>query len=300
MKKVGFTLVELLAVIAILAILVIIALPNVIGLFKSAQKGSFESEVKTILRTAEQEWIINGMFSADEKVYSSCSDCTGPKLSISGRSNIDYYVKVNRNGKVIKLYVTDGTYQYKYSGGGLEIGSISGIQEVSDLTDDEKVVIADIGADEGYLYYNGSPYLIVGESLPSGTTTYSSYEDIVEADGFNFFLRFKLVNNVVVDPQLGYLINGNPNYLGIDTFSSNKSKLKSVFGSSNCTEGSVASANYINCEDSNSPSTIYDNGFHIRVYTSTNEWYQAGESFDDGAVCYMEKENGKYKFRCGL
>ena len=34
MKKKGFTLVELLAVIAILAILVIVAMPNVLGMFK--------------------------------------------------------------------------------------------------------------------------------------------------------------------------------------------------------------------------------------------------------------------------
>lgn len=38
MNKKGFTLVELLAVIAILAILVIIALPNVIKMYNSAKK----------------------------------------------------------------------------------------------------------------------------------------------------------------------------------------------------------------------------------------------------------------------
>ena len=38
MKKKGFTLVELLAVIAILALLVIIALPNVLKMFNQAKK----------------------------------------------------------------------------------------------------------------------------------------------------------------------------------------------------------------------------------------------------------------------
>ena len=37
MKKRGFTLVELLAVIAILAILVLISLPNVVGMFNNAK-----------------------------------------------------------------------------------------------------------------------------------------------------------------------------------------------------------------------------------------------------------------------
>ena len=38
MSKKGFTLVELLAVIAILAILVIIALPNILKMFNNAKK----------------------------------------------------------------------------------------------------------------------------------------------------------------------------------------------------------------------------------------------------------------------
>ncbi|NLC97314.1 MAG: prepilin-type N-terminal cleavage/methylation domain-containing protein, partial [Erysipelotrichaceae bacterium] len=46
MKK-GFTLVELLAVIAILAILIIIALPNVLEMFNNAKKDVFVTEVKT-------------------------------------------------------------------------------------------------------------------------------------------------------------------------------------------------------------------------------------------------------------
>ena len=48
MKKKGFTLVELLAVIAILAILVIIALPNVLSMFTDAKKSTFKTEVQTL------------------------------------------------------------------------------------------------------------------------------------------------------------------------------------------------------------------------------------------------------------
>ena len=49
MKK-GFTLVELLAVIAIVAILVIIALPNVMGMFNQARESTFTTELKKIYR----------------------------------------------------------------------------------------------------------------------------------------------------------------------------------------------------------------------------------------------------------
>ena len=46
MNKKGFTLVELLAVIAILALLVIIALPNVLSMFNNAKKDLFYNRSK--------------------------------------------------------------------------------------------------------------------------------------------------------------------------------------------------------------------------------------------------------------
>ena len=59
--KNGFTLVELLAVISILAIIVIIALPNIMGMFNSAKKSSFTSEVKNIISAAQQQWMVDSL-----------------------------------------------------------------------------------------------------------------------------------------------------------------------------------------------------------------------------------------------
>ena len=50
MNKKGFTLVELLAVIAILALLVIIALPNVLSMFNNAKKDLFLTEAKNVFK----------------------------------------------------------------------------------------------------------------------------------------------------------------------------------------------------------------------------------------------------------
>lgn len=58
MKKSGFTLVELLAVIAILAILVIIALPNVLGMFNQAKKDTFTTETKEMVKIAQQQYLM--------------------------------------------------------------------------------------------------------------------------------------------------------------------------------------------------------------------------------------------------
>ena len=56
MKKKGFTLVELLAVIAILAILVIIALPNVLGMFQSAKKNTFTTNSSGLKTNVSAIW----------------------------------------------------------------------------------------------------------------------------------------------------------------------------------------------------------------------------------------------------
>ena len=50
MKKKGFTLVELLAVIAILEILTIITLPNIVSMFNEAKKNSFTTEIKELFK----------------------------------------------------------------------------------------------------------------------------------------------------------------------------------------------------------------------------------------------------------
>ena len=115
MKKKGFTLVELLAVIAILAILVIIALPNVMGMFNNAKKSSFETEIKNIVKYAGTEWMTtNGMGGAAVAVTYSTA---GTKItSLDSRSALKYQVTVNSLGKVTSVFAQDGTYWYTTTG----------------------------------------------------------------------------------------------------------------------------------------------------------------------------------------
>ncbi len=142
MKK-GFTLVELLAVIAILAILVIIALPNVMGMFNTAKENSFKTEIKEIYKTAEQTWINDAMFNSGVKEYSRCkSGCTN-SLDLTGRSELEYYIKLNQSGEVIKYYATDGTFQYSYEGNGLSISDIESkgsFKKIAEITDENEMV----------------------------------------------------------------------------------------------------------------------------------------------------------------
>ena len=115
MKKKGFTLVELLAVIAILAILVIIALPNVMGMFNNAKKSSFETEIKEIIKGAQQQWMMDSVSGVAQasKTYSS----TGTKLtSVDVRSALTYSITLNGVGKITEAKFSDGTYGWGVTG----------------------------------------------------------------------------------------------------------------------------------------------------------------------------------------
>ena len=145
MKKQGFTLVELLAVIAILAILVIIALPNIMSMFGNARKNSFTTEIKEIYKVAQQQWISDSLFTTSDKEYSRCKSGCNNTLDLSGRQELEYYIKIDKSGKVTNYYATDGTYQYSYNGGNLKIEDIDGVEQVAGLEESQLVVIGPHG-----------------------------------------------------------------------------------------------------------------------------------------------------------
>ena len=103
MKKNGFTLVELLAVIAILAILIILALPNTIKFFNESKENAFIVEVKKLYESAKQEWMKNSILNTTEVAYArtSSGDCSN-SLDLNGRKEINYYIKINKNGNVVE------------------------------------------------------------------------------------------------------------------------------------------------------------------------------------------------------
>ena len=123
MNKKGFTLVELLAVIAILAILVIIALPNVMGMFNTAKKNSFATEVKEVYKTAQQQWMLDNMTSAATTItykrykngntITQCHTTGGKDIDLSGRQDLLFEITFASDGSVTSYRATDGTYQYQ-------------------------------------------------------------------------------------------------------------------------------------------------------------------------------------------
>ena len=121
MKKKGFTLVELLAVIAILAILVIIALPNVMGMFNTAKENSFYTEVKEIYKTAQNKWMLDNMSSANAaKIYNRSNMAS----ELSGRDDIQFSITIDSAGNVTRYAATDGTFWYVATSDALKVEDI--------------------------------------------------------------------------------------------------------------------------------------------------------------------------------
>ena len=138
MKKKGFTLVELLAVIAILAILVIMALPAVLRMFNNARKDSFTNEVNTVIRTARQQYLLSG---GQDTTWSNASGSTNT-LDLTGNSHLQYYVKMNNEGKITKLQVSNGDFQYNVTNNaGIDVVDTKEIKSTSELQDYEILVI---------------------------------------------------------------------------------------------------------------------------------------------------------------
>ena len=121
MNKKGFTLVELLAVIAILALLVIIALPNVLKMFNQAKKDTFLTEAKTIYKEISKKYISETMRGNKISIISN----TNNKLDLES-NDLKYKVKLNNDGSIKKFEVSNGNY------------CISGkFNNLSDLTTDK-------------------------------------------------------------------------------------------------------------------------------------------------------------------
>ena len=142
MKKKGFTLVELLAVIAILAILVLIAIPNVMRIFNKSKQDAFETEVKEIIRIAQQNFL-KDYYKPGEKTYSYCMDGTCENnLDMTARDSLEYYVEMNSKGEIEKIFVTDGTFQYTKNGN-IRPDDVKDSQTIANINDEQKIKIKD-------------------------------------------------------------------------------------------------------------------------------------------------------------
>ena len=127
MNKKGFTLVELLAVIAILALLVIIALPNVLSMFNNAKKDLFLTEAKNVFKESTKKYISDNMHNSNEgNIY--CKSETDSKNPLDmDIGNTYYYIEKDNTGKTIKFVAwNSGGYVTKIVGDNVMLNDVTG------------------------------------------------------------------------------------------------------------------------------------------------------------------------------
>ena len=112
MNKKGFTLVELLAVIAILAILVIIALPNVLKMYNTSKKNIFLVEAKEVYGEVSKKYISENL-KGNKLSYVNSEDNT--KLEMTG-NELKYCIQVDGKGKITAMKIGNNNYYLFYDG----------------------------------------------------------------------------------------------------------------------------------------------------------------------------------------
>ena len=113
MKKKGFTLVELLAVIVILAVILIIAMPKISDVIKNSKESSLETTAKLIASQAEKKYTENQVLDNSSTI--NCRDVVKISSNDYESCNITFDSKGNAKvtivgkGKFEGLQVVDGT-----------------------------------------------------------------------------------------------------------------------------------------------------------------------------------------------
>ena len=219
MKRKGFTLVELLAVIVILAIILIIAVPKISDTIVNSKEASFESSAKTIADQAEKKKMENDSLGIDSNI--GCSDVAKLSESDYGDCSITFkgdtaYVTIYGSGKFEGLVVYDATknnavavssvatnvsnFKYSEVDGGISIdGFLMGISKivVSDVSKCKTYVSGswDLGSNQVSTYCNGGKLNGYESTIEEGERKISPSE--YETTGLK--LEWYYADNVVVE-----------------------------------------------------------------------------------------------------
>ena len=134
-KRGGFTLVELLAVIAILGLIIIIAVPKITSTMNNSKRRTLELTVKSIARSAEETYIQNESFGITDEI--TCESVVDISRNEYEFCRIDF----DSEGNASVMYVGKGSYDGLYVCGGTKANATA-TDEACGNTDDDVVVQA--------------------------------------------------------------------------------------------------------------------------------------------------------------
>lgn len=110
-KKKGFTLVELIVVIAILAVILLLVVPNIVDMFNNGKKDSFIRQVQAVWREAEKEYTVNLANEKKSYVYSDKKTAVGKELSLN-KSKVSYVAGFDVHGDISFIAVGNNDFCY--------------------------------------------------------------------------------------------------------------------------------------------------------------------------------------------
>ena len=105
MKKKGFTLIEVIAVIALVSLLLLLVVPNITESYKKSQRKIFYDNVLGIYNTATQTFLLE-----DAKITNFCY--SGNKLKADLGEDMKYSVTTDEFGQLTSLKVSNGRFYY--------------------------------------------------------------------------------------------------------------------------------------------------------------------------------------------
>ena len=123
MKKNGFTLIEIIAVIALLGAIMLLVVPNITKNFKDSKKRLFYDNVVSLYTSAGRSFLL--LDNPSIKTFTN----NGNVLDVDISEDIVYKIVVNSYGEVTSMYVANGTYSYSKS-------NINGIKKKDIKIDD--------------------------------------------------------------------------------------------------------------------------------------------------------------------
>lgn len=157
MKKNGFTLVELLAVIAILSILVAIVMPNILDQYNETKVNLFVTETQTYMDAAKTKYLNETLNNGAQTIYFSSQKneyLNTKELEIDTKEN-EYFIEMDRHGnfKRIVLYNDNYCYDVHTNYGDTTIGDLVGTKSI--LVEEQLKLEKDI-VNSKHLYMSGN------------------------------------------------------------------------------------------------------------------------------------------------
>ena len=253
MKKKGFTLVELLAVIVILAIIAVIATPIILGVIEKSKKGAAENSALGYTGAVEKQIARNLLDEAaandiTDGVY-TVNDLASKKVKVKGdKPTEESWVEIEKS-QVVSYSLEIGQYVVTYN------------KENKKMETTKNGEIAQKPSSGGESIFKYYAY---------GTPTTSSTTDFTKL-GRNVFA------GLGSDGTTGLCINdGGLFCLKTHEYQNSVARIKDHFGESNCND-----YGFVNCKSDDFHCNAYSNGA-VDCTDDSDGWYC--NAYADGSV----------------